>query len=236
MNQKPVIGIIGRCFLEKKQSIIELNEDYRLAVVKNGGVPLIIVPLDEETYVQTTSSQVRRLVEEEKNNLYQILSKCDGILMPGGTHWYQFDELICQYAIQQNIPILGICLGMQILGSMDSFDGIHDSDRTVKNETKIDHCQEEVPYVHRCHICPGILYDILKQKEIMVNSRHHYHITEKDYFEIDAYSEDGLIEAIHIPNHRFALGIQWHPESMLSYDKKMNLIFQAFIDAVKKER
>lgn len=236
MKQKPIIGIVGRSFKEKNQSIIELNEEYRLAIVKNGGIPLIVVPPDQTDYAKTISDQAARFTEKDKSDLYQVLDKCDGILMPGGTRWYQFDELICQYAIKHNLPILGICLGMQILGNMDSFDGIHDSDRTVKNKTKIDHCQEDVPYVHYCNVYPGILYDILKQKKIRVNSRHYYHITEKDYFEIDAYSEDGLIEAIHIPNHRFALGVQWHPESMLSYDKKMNQIFQAFIDAAKKDK
>lgn len=234
MKQKPIIGIVGRSFEEKNHSIIQLNEDYRLAVIQNGGIPFMILPTDKNNYGKAMPKDAKRLTEEEKKDLYLMLSKSDGILMSGGSRWYEFDELVCQYALKHNIPILGICLGMQILGNVDHFDGIHDSDRTVKNKTEIEHCQEDIPYVHSCTIYPGLLYDILKLNEVRVNSRHHYHITEKEYFEIDARSEDGLIEAIHIPNHKFALGVQWHPENMIFYDTNMNKIFKAFIEASKR--
>ena len=234
MKQKPIIGIVGRSFFEENDSIIKLNEDYRLAVVNSGGIPIMIIPTDNLHYGITRPRDAKRLTEQDIEYLYEILSKCDGILMPGGSRWFQFDEIICQYALEHNIPILGICLGMQILGNVDNFDGIHDSDKTVKNETKLNHCQEGVHYVHDCILYDGLLRDILGAEQISVNSRHNYHIVKKDYFYVDAYSEDGLIEAIHIPNHKFALGVQWHPENMLNYDSNMHKIFDAFIEASKK--
>lgn len=233
MGKKPIIGIVGRSFKEEEQSIIELNEDYRLAIVQSGGIPLIIIPPNNLQYDETLPDDAGKLNESEKNDLYRILKLCDGILMPGGSRWYEFDEVICQYALDQDVPILGICLGMQILGNVDNFCGTIYSDGTQKNETDVNHCQERAPYVHTCQIEKGMLHDILKTDQIKVNSRHHYHVVEKDYFHIDAYSEDGLIEAIDVPNHKFALGVQWHPETMIHYDDLMKKIFDTFIKSCK---
>lgn len=229
--KKPIIGIIGRGYLENDDSIMKLNEEYRLAIIKSGGIPLMILPTNDLKYGETLPRDAGYLTEEEKEDLYQVLALCDGFLMPGGSRWYQYDEVICKYALDNDIPILGICLGMQILGNVDNFCGTQNSDKTVKNETSINHCQKDEKHVHECIIQDGILHDILKVDRVKVNSRHHYHITKKDYFSVDAYSEDGLIEAIHIPNHKFALGIQWHPESMISYEPMMLELFKALIHA-----
>jgi len=234
MEKKPIIGIVGRSFYEEDKCFIKLNDDYRLAIVNSGGIPFVIIPTDNQCYATTCRIDVNRMLEDDKKGLYEILSKCDGFLLSGGSNWFEFDEIICKYALENNIPILGICLGMQLLGNVDNFDGVHDSDRTVKNKTSINHCQQDIPYVHECNIYKGLLHKILGVDRVKVNSRHNYHIIKKDYFNIDAYSEDGLIEAIHIPNHKFALGIQWHPENMIKYDDNMQKIFDAFIDSAKK--
>lgn len=233
--KKPIIGIVGRSYLLENQPVIQLNEEYRIAIVKAGGIPIEIIPNDTFYYGISQSNIGHHLTDDEKNDLSLILEKCDGILMPGGYCWYDFDEYICAYALKNNIPILGICLGMQILGSIDVFDIDGNHDFTVKNDTNINHCQIDKKYVHDCFIMPGILYQILNTDKITVNSRHNYHITPKPYFHIEAYSEDGLIEAISIPNCKFALGVQWHPESMINYDYSMSKIFEAFVIASKSK-
>jgi len=231
-----MIAIIGRCGVHDGTSVIATNENYRLAIIKSGGIPFILVPTDIIEYGITLPDLAKRLSDEEKNDLYKVLAMCDGIVMPGGVRWYQFDEIVCQYAIDNRIPILGICLGMQILGSMDQFDGIHDSDKTTKIESNINHAQDDKSYVHECILKEGFLKNILNLDRVNVNSRHHYQIKEKDYFQIDAYSSDGVIEALHIPNHEFALGVQWHPEDMISYDPNMHKIFNTFIEKAKTKR
>ena len=234
MIKKPIIGIISRSYNHDGKSVIEINEEYRLAVVKGGGIPFIVVPSDNTNYGAISCPNSDNLNNSNIESLDKILSFCDGILMPGGYVWNKFDEYICQYALTRNIPILGICLGMQIMGSIEYFNtSVHD--RTIKNNTVINHCQEEKEYVHRCKLNEGPLKEILKKDYIMVNSRHNYHIISRDYFHIDAYSEDGLIEAISIPNHKFAIGVQWHPESMLEYDDDMLKIFVSFIKAAEKQ-
>lgn len=231
MEKKPVIGIIGRSFIVDDESVICVNEDYRLAVVKAGGVPVVLIPPNYLKYGITQPRDAGRLTDGEKENLYAVLRGCDGFLMTGGSRWYDFDEIVCRYAIDNDIPILGICLGMQILANIDNFCGDIRSDKTIKNDTSINHCQEKVDYVHKVRINDGKLYDILGEREILVNSRHNYHVTEKDWFNVDAYSEDGLIEALSIPNMKFALGVQWHPENMVFYDSIMLKIFESFINS-----
>ena len=119
MKYKPIIGIVGRISEIENKNIIYVNEEYRLSITKAGVIPFIIIPSNDSIY----NNQINRLTVQDKNNLLIILKFCDGILMPGGNVWYEFDEFICEFAINNDIPILGICLGMQILANMDSFCG-----------------------------------------------------------------------------------------------------------------
>lgn len=231
---KPIIGIIGRYIKSNNKNTIQVDEDYRLAIVKAGGIPFIILPPNDSNYDDSTKTVVSKLTKKEKEEIKKIVRLCDGILMIGGTRWYEFDEVICSFAIENNLPILGICLGMQILANMDNFCGSIDSDKTVKNNTIINHCNKNLKYVHNVNITSSKLNKILKKEKVMVNSRHNYHILPKRYFKISAISEDGIIEAIEIEKHKFAIGIQWHPESMIHYEPIMLKIFEAFIKATYK--
>ena len=87
--KKPIIGIIGRGYLENSDSIMKLNEEYRLAIIKSGGIPFMILPTNDLKYGETLPRNAGYLTEEEKEDLYKILSLCDGFLMPGGSRWYQ---------------------------------------------------------------------------------------------------------------------------------------------------
>lgn len=228
---KPIIGIVGRCIKSNNKNIIQVDEEYRLAIVKSGGIPIIILPPNDSKYDDSNKTVVSKLTKNEKEEITKILSICNGFLMIGGTRWYEFDELICNFAIDNNLPILGICLGMQILANMDNFCGSINSDRTVKNDTFINHYNKYQKYVHNINIIPSKLKQILKKDTFMVNSRHNYHVLPKKYFKVSAISEDCIIEAIEIEKHKFAIGVQWHPESMIHYEPIMLKIFEAFIES-----
>ena len=101
----------------------------------------------------------------------------------------------------------------------------------VKNETDIHHSKEE--YAHTLKILKDtLLYNILKEEEIMVNSRHRYHIANPGINEVNALSEDGIIEGIENRDKLFHLGVQWHPENL--NDENTNKIFDEFIESAKK--
>ncbi len=233
--KKPVIGIVTRTFEEGRDYILGVSEEYRLAVLQAGGIPIFISPTNRTCYQRELEVETSKFKESEIQDFYQILSLCDGFLSPGGETIYDFDRLVCQYAYEKNIPYLGICLGMQMLGGMDYFLKGQVVDPTILNESTIQHYVPDTLFVHRNRIFPSKLRDILGVEEIYVNSRHHSHIAEKDFFHVSSRSSDGLIEGIEIPSKKFMLDVQWHPESMIQEEPRMIHLFQAFVEACRKK-
>jgi putative glutamine amidotransferase len=74
----------------------------------------------------------------------------------------------------------------------------------------------------------------LEKENIKVNSFHHQaiNILAND-LEACAYSADGIIEAVCVPDHRFCMGVQWHPENFYREDDASMKLFSAFIEACK---
>lgn len=171
---KPIIGIVAR----KNDKFYKVNENIVKKIVKNGGIPILILPTNS-------------------NDLLNVLNICDGIVMPGGSDIYEYDRFICKYATDNDIPLLGICLGMQIM------------EEEYLTKTKTHH--------------QGINHNIITKKgslinrlikDNLVNSRHNDCISNtKDYY-ITARSTDGCIEAIEHKTNRFNVGVQWHPEDL----------------------
>ena len=155
-----------------------------------------------------------------------MLSICDAIVKPGGSKIYEYERYIYDYTYKNDIPYLGICAGMQMMANYQR------SINNEKNNTNIEHYSKE-EYIHTLKIIKDtLLYKILGKEEILVNSRHLYHIQSPGIHKVNAYSEDGIIEGIENPNKAFHLGLQWHPEIL--YDTNTDKIFDAFIESSKK--
>lgn len=233
---KPVIGMIGRPdSASDDDKVICIWEKTRRAIVKKAGIPFLILPNQDIEYETTRPKDVPRLTEEEKNNLKRMVDICDGLLIPGGYKWFEYDEVIYRYAFEKNIPILGICAGMQMMCCMDVNDKEVAYDTTELNETEINHHQRETKYVHKVQIQDNTkLKKIIGENEIKVNSKHNYHVKKVNKLKISAYSEDGLIEGVEYPDKEFVIGVQWHPETMLDYDEYANKLFDEFIESAKK--
>ncbi len=70
---------------------------------------------------------------------------------------------------------------------------------------------------------------------VPVNSIHHQAVRDAaPGFVVTAQSEDGLVEAMEMPDKRFALSVQWHPEDLAADDPQMQALFDAFVQACKE--
>lgn len=231
---KPLIGIVGRCGYTSSDEVnnIRVSEKYRMCVIRSGGVPFGIMPPQMVEYQDSIPSKLDKLTPEEKEILTRQLDLCDGIIFPGGLKRFEYDIFILDYALKKDIPILGICLGMQILTMLDK------DSNFVTNLEKIDSFIEHADYsnnlVHEVVISKeSKLYSIIKKDRFLVNSRHRMKITNPGTFSVYGTSSDGVIELIERHDKKFAIGVQWHPEMMID-DKNQQLLFDSFVDSCRE--
>lgn len=200
---KPIIGIITREAISSEgHSINVIYNDIVKSIINNGGIP-----------VGLTLS----------NNYKELIDLCDGIIFQGGDDFEKYDMDALKYIYDIDKPVLGICLGMQLMGVL--FGG---------KMIDIDNHKKQLSYVHSVTINRNsILYNIFKTNNIKVNSRHKSVIKDTK-LKIVGISNDGYIEALEDTNKKFFMGVQWHPESMLSYDNLQNNLFRYFIKCSKR--
>ena len=191
------------------------------------------------------------------NSVEEILNDCDGILVPGGFGDRGIEGMICaaNYARINNIPYLGICLGMQIavIEFARNVLGFNSATSTEFNKfTKhpvIDLMIDQYGNIalggtmrlgaYPCKIKEGtILAKSYGKLNISERHRHRYEFNNKyknDFINagmiIGGTSPDEtLVEAIEIPKNNFFVGVQYHPE-FKSRPNRANPIIKGFIKA-----
>ena len=159
---KPIIGIVGRSDTSSEDyNIICCFENIRRSIIKKGGIPILILPNQDLDYESISSHDIDKLTMEQKNDLIRIIDMCNGILMPGSYRLFEYDKFIYEYSLNKNIPILGICGGMQLMGLVDN-PLSRSNEIIMKNDTKINHFQRGEKYVHKINIIPdSLLHKIL---------------------------------------------------------------------------
>lgn len=236
--KKPVIGVTS-----SKEKItngpyqrITVPEAYTRAVIQAGGIPLII-PLG--------------LPEE---SLKAILPRLDGLLFTGGgdvsplRYGSENHDLVnnvdedrdrveiflIREAFSTDFPFLGICRGLQTINV--ALGGTLYEDILDQKPGSLDHQQSgSHPRDFLAHpidiLNDSRLVSIIGYTSTRVNSLHHQAIRQLSPDLVQtAWAPDSIIEAIEAPHHRFALAVQWHPES-LPEDPAMQNIFRALVTA-----
>lgn len=223
---KPIIGIPLRYeLLKDDRPILYLSERVRRTLQNAGGIVYPIAPVLDVDFINTKGNEFPELTEEHKQIINYNLNMCDGIIFPGGIKFTPYDRYLLECCIKKQIPVLGICLGMQLMSCYD------EEVEVEINKTEINHKQEsDLEFSHKVKIdIDSKLYEILGKDEILVNSFHNHHATKNHIYKTIAYSEDGLIEAIEFPTNTFNLGVQWHPEISYDFDENSKKIIDYFL-------
>ncbi len=130
----------------------------------------------------------------------------------------EFELKLLEGALKTETPVLGICNGLQIMNSYFGGSLIHHIPDVITSD--INHEQPEPKSIpsHEIIIEDGsMLSTFTDKKTIMVNSTHHQAIDKLGSgLVISARAPDGIVEAIEIPNHKFFIGVEWHPEYLNS--------------------
>jgi len=227
-NNRPIVGIVARPDKIDNINLLSVCESYRRAVIQSGGIPILILPPQDVDYINYEPKGLAFMKDDEKQIIIKQIELCDGILMPGGFKRYEYDRFITQYCLDKNIPILGICLGMQLLATHINRDTLEFTD------VNLSHSKPGVDNVHKVYIDKNSkLYEIIGEEEIDVNSRHKYKVTDIGNFEVVGVSNDGIIEAIEDKRKTFAVGVQWHPENLMD-TKTSQKLFKYFIERCRK--
>ena len=215
-KRKPVIGLTGNY----GELACKLNEGYYKSIWRAGGVPVIIPPIaDTDVLINT-------------------LEHIDGLLLTGGADFnplYAGEEpsprlgginaerdlpelLITQLAYNRQIPMLGICRGIQTL--VMALGGKVQQD--ISDVAQIRHSQDadRSEPTHSVTVEPdSTLFNIYNKEKLFVNSFHHQAVCDPgERFRVTARSADGIIEAIESREYKSIIGVQWHPECMSAED------------------
>ena len=211
-EKRPVIGITGNY----DDLTCKLGRGYYQSVVAAGGVPVVIPPVADKHVIVNTLEHIDALIlsgggdinplwagEEPSPKLHGINQERD---LP--------ELLIARLAYNRQIPMLGICRGIQTLAT--AFGGKVAQDisdvATIKHSQDADRSEP----THSVIIDEdSSLFDIYKSTKVMVNSFHHQAVAEAgDKFRVIAKSPDGIIEAMESCEFKSILGVQWHPECL----------------------
>lgn len=196
-----------------------------------GGIPLLILPVDKINFSIKNPCSKPYYNKKDIDDIVTILKMCDGFIITGGDVWYQLDEVVINYAIDKDIPLLAICLGMQALSKVLSGNKAIAYDNTIKNNTFINHNKDFGIFSHVVNIKKeSLLYSIILKDKIKVNSRHSYHTPYVPTIFVSSCSKDNIVESIELKNKKFIIGVQWHPELLIDFDINSRKIFEAFIE------
>ena len=230
----PVIGISGNF----RDGDCTLAQAYYMSVVEAGGTPVVIPSYDDE------------------KALVSLLDTLDGIVLSGGADIdpdYLGEEpldcvsinprrdaqelMLVRLAVDRQIPVLGICRGIQVLAA--ALGGkLYQDIRSQHDGECIEHSQtiaRGLPSHDVRLVKDSLLYSLFGKEVLAVNSFHHQAVKEApEGFRVTAMAPDGIIEGIESTAFRPILGVQWHPECfILENDRTMMPVFGWLIGQAK---
>lgn len=225
-SRQPVIGLTGNF----ADGDARLCEQYYMSVVRAGGTPVIIPPVADKDVIINTLDKIDGLVLTGGGDINPLWAGEEpSPRLHGINHMRDKAELLTvRLAYNRQIPMLGICRGIQTLvtaldGEVDqdiaeSFAAAHGAGRAAAaaGHSLIKHSQDadRSEPTHTVRISrESVLYSLYKTETLAVNSIHHQAVRASGRrFSVSAKAPDGVIEAIESSEFKPFIGVQWHPE------------------------
>lgn len=237
---KPLIGVSPS--ISENERLYQISSHNISAISKAGGMPIILPYVTNE------------------NDIKQMVQTIDGLYITGGTdvdpNLYgeephqkletvyptrdNFEQSIIKETLMLDKPILGVCRGCQILNVAAGGNLYQDIYSQISGNL-IQHYQKS-PKGHGSHEIhirkDSLLHQLVGVERWRVNSRHHQASKNiVNSFQVSAKTIDGIIEAIESKEHTFVLGLQWHPENMVSANDQLAIkIYEGFIKSCEKKK
>ena len=217
-----------------------LSDNYSLAVESAGGIPVML-----PAHLQDIES---------------VLDHLDGVIITGGgdidpIRYGQdvhpktdgidperdaFELAVMTSALTRDLPILGICRGLQMFNVALGGTLVQDVGDLLPHATE--HRQQSLHIHHEETFQTAVLAagdhplrSLVAGETLEVNSFHHQGIdTLADALEVMATTEDGLIEAVYVPEATHAMAVQWHPEMLAPHQHEAAAIFQSLVQAAAR--
>jgi putative glutamine amidotransferase len=235
---RPLIGIPCHAMIraETGRPIYANNRTYAHAVEKAGGIP-ILIPMMNDLHI-----------------IADLLTRLDGLLLTGGIDIHpsrfkeeahplteeadleldEFEIALATRALQEDLPVLGICRGMQLINIILGGSLCQDIDNQYPGS--IGHTHRNLPRTHLAHritVEPGSRMEkILGSQEVWVNSLHHQAIKEPGTgVLITGHAADGIPELLEVSGYRFVMAAQCHPEEIYAIEPAFARLFSAFVQA-----
>ena len=206
---RPLIGISANT----ADIDLTLRRVYCDQIVRAGGVPMVLPPVDDAEV------------------LINMLEGIDGLVLTGGADynplWYGEQPekelhtinstrdlpelLLTRLAFNRQIPILGICRGVQTMAIALGGNLVQDLKTTLKHNQDAPRSEA----THSVTITEGSTLYSLYGQETFVNSFHHQAVKDcGSHLHVVATAPDGVIEAVESTEQKALMGVQWHPEWM----------------------
>ncbi len=234
---RSIIGIT--CSYERdKEDVPEkyihfIKEDYVNAIEDAGGIPLLLPSTEREDVISIYADMINGLLiaggDDIEPRFYNESEERDAGIKGIDPKRTIFELKLYHKAVSKEIPILGLCAGHQLINVASG--GTLYQDIPLQLPNSIKHRQDDSYPNHIIEIKHSTrLHKIIDVTSVEVNSHHHQSIKDlAGGFIINATASDGIIEGIEGTDHRFIMGLQFHPENLYKEKAIFRRIFNEFI-------
>lgn len=232
LKKRPAIGITTGFQKPLTDGNKTKLENYIKAIQSSGGEPVLITSCEPSDDLSILD-HLRGLLLTGGGDIPSYLwgEKSEVPIRPVDEKRAKYEISLVKKAYEKKIPMLGICLGMQVMNV--SLGGTLYLDLTDPISAKLHRRKEDgSSSYHEVKVNPQSKLGGILSPSTEVNSRHHQAIRNlASDFKICAQAKDGIIEAIESKKSQWAVGVQWHPEDLFEKVLSQRRLFEIFISA-----